>query len=159
MPFDMLWLNKSTMRLRLNLKDTTYPDDNKVLFVVADGNITGKGEKISTPETLSRILGFEMKSSDKSYKCKSIGELTENRAKVYHGIYKDAGKELKYMVIVKTGLISERGNPRAGDRGKRDSQLLFAGLLNRFHHGRELRTRPLRMPSLTSSSPSMRFAI
>ena len=126
------------MRLRFILKDTTYPDDNKVLFVVADGNITGKGEKISTPETLSKILGFEMKSSDKAYKCKSIGELTENRAKVYHGIYKDAGKELKYIVIVKTGLISERGNPRAGNRGKRDSQLLFTGLLNRFHHGRDL---------------------
>lgn len=54
------------------------------------------------------------------------------------GIYKDAGKELKYLVIVKCGLSSERGNPRAGNRGKRDSQLLFTGLLNRFHHGREL---------------------
>ena len=28
--------------------DTSYPNDNKVLLVVADGNITGKGEKMST---------------------------------------------------------------------------------------------------------------
>jgi len=130
--------NKELRKTIDSVMDTTYPDDNKVLLVVADGNITGKGEKISTPETLSKILGFEMKSSDKSYSCNSIGDLTENRAKVYHGIYKDAGKELKYIVIVKTGLVSERGNPRAGNRGKRDSQLLFTGLLNRFHHGREL---------------------
>jgi chitin synthase len=146
--------------------DTSYPDDNKVLLVIADGNITGKGERCSTPETLAKILGYTMNPNDKVYKCKSIGELTENRAKLQYGkydhalvlqcqhcadvahppchcfhiagIYKDAGKELKYMVIVKTGLPSENGSPRAGNRGKRDSQLLFSGLLNRFHHGREL---------------------
>ena len=54
------------------------------------------------------------------------------------GIHKDAGKELKYLVIVKCGVSSEKGSARAGNRGKRDSQLLFTGLLNRFHHGRDL---------------------
>ena len=57
---------------------------------------------------------------------------------LYTGIFKDAGKEMKYMVIVKCGLPSEEGSSRAGNRGKRDSQLIFSGLLNRFHHGREL---------------------
>jgi len=121
-----------------SVMDTSYPDDNKVLLVVADGNITGKGENLSTPQTLSKILGFKMSPSDKTYKCKSIGDLTENRAKLYYGTYKDAGKELKYLVIVKCGMPSEEGSARAGNRGKRDSQLLFSGLLNRFHHGREL---------------------
>ncbi|EED91765.1 predicted protein [Thalassiosira pseudonana CCMP1335] len=121
-----------------SVMDTSYPDDNKVLFVVADGNITGKGERKSTPETLSQILGYNINSNDKSYKCKSIGDLTENRAKLYYGTYKDCGKELKYIVIVKCGVASEKGSPRAGNRGKRDSQLLFTGLLNRFHHGRKL---------------------
>jgi hypothetical protein len=41
-------------------------------------------------------------------------------------------------VLVKCGAQSEQGSPRAGNRGKRDSQLLFSGLLNRFHHGRKL---------------------
>jgi chitin synthase len=43
-----------------------------------------------------------------------------------------------FIFLVKCGLPSEKGSPRAGNRGKRDSQLLFSGLLNRFHHGREL---------------------
>ena len=42
------------------------------------------------------------------------------------------------MVVVKCGLPCEEGSPKAGNRGKRDSQLLFTGLLNRYHHGREL---------------------
>ena len=121
-----------------SVMDTTYPDDNKVLLVVADGNITGKGENMSTPDTLSRILGFKQNKADRAYDCKSIGELTENRAKLYYGTKKDCGRELKYMVIVKCGIPSESGSPRAGNRGKRDSQLLFTGLLNRFHHGRKL---------------------
>ncbi len=121
-----------------SVMDTTYPDDNKVLFVVADGNITGKGEKMSTPDTLAKILGYKQRHTDKAYDCKSIGELTENRAKIYYGTYIDCGRELKYIVIVKCGLPSETGSPRAGNRGKRDSQLLFTGLLNRFHHGRNL---------------------
>ena len=121
-----------------SVMDTTYPDDNKVLLVVADGNITGKGEKMSTPDTLAKILGFKQSHTDRAYDCKSIGELTENRAKIYYGTYVDCGRELKYIVIVKCGLPSEKGSPRAGNRGKRDSQLLFTGLLNRFHHGRNL---------------------
>jgi len=121
-----------------SVMDTTYPDDNKILFVVADGNITGKGEKMSTPDTLAKILGYKQRHTDRAYDCKSIGELTENRAKIYYGTYIDCGRELKYIVIVKCGLPSETGSPRAGNRGKRDSQLLFTGLLNRFHHGRNL---------------------
>eukprot|EP00986_Skeletonema_menzelii_P010559 scaffold5178_cov141-Skeletonema_menzelii.AAC.6 len=121
-----------------SVMDTTYPDDNKVLLVVADGNITGKGEKMSTPDTLAKILGYKQSPTDRAYDCKSIGELTENRAKIYYGTYIECGRELKYIVIVKCGLHSEKGSPRAGNRGKRDSQLLFTGLLNRFHHGRNL---------------------
>ena len=68
-----------------SVMDTTYPDDNKVLLVVADGNITGKGERMSTPETLANILGYKMSPSDRTFKCKSIGELTDNRAKLYYG--------------------------------------------------------------------------
>jgi len=121
-----------------SVMDTTYPDDNKVLLVVADGNITGKGEKMSTPDTLAKILGYKQSPTDRAYDCKSIGELTANRAKIYYGTYVDCGRELKYIVIVKCGVPSEKGSPRAGNRGKRDSQLLFSGLLNRFHHGRNL---------------------
>ena len=121
-----------------SVMDTSYPDDNKVLLVIADGNITGKGERMSTPETLAKIFGYKTDSKGKVYSCKSIGDLTENRATIQYGIYKEAGKELKFIVIVKVGVPIEAGSPRAGNRGKRDSQLLFSGLLNRYHHGRAL---------------------
>jgi chitin synthase len=134
-----------------SVMDSSYPDDNKVLLVVADGNITGKGEKKSTPETLSKILGYTMSSGDRTYKCKSIGDLTENRAKLYCGTMRDCGKELKYIVIVKTGTAAEKGSPRAGNRGKRDSQLLFTGLLNRFHHGRKLNDLDVAMKNALDS--------
>ena len=68
-----------------SVMDTTYPDDNKVLLVVADGNITGKGERMSTPQTLAAILGYKERSNDRTYNCKSIGHITENRAKLYYG--------------------------------------------------------------------------
>lgn len=121
-----------------SVMDTSYPDANKVLIVVADGNITGKGETRSTPETLSELLGFTMTTKDKSYKCESLGGLTENRAKLYYGTKTDCNKSLKYLVIVKSGLKIEQGSARAGNRGKRDSQLLLIGLLNRVHHRRKL---------------------
>jgi chitin synthase len=68
-----------------SVMDTSYPDDNKLLLIIADGNITGKGERSSTPEILARILGYTMSPNDKVYSCASIGELTENRAKLQYG--------------------------------------------------------------------------
>ena len=124
-----------------SVQNTSYPSSNKVLFVVADGNIKGKGETMSTPDYLRNILGFNISPSDRSYKCTSLGERTENRAKLYYGIRKDphsTDKYMNYLVIVKCGLECEEGSGRAGNRGKRDSQLLLMGLLNRFHHGRRL---------------------
>ena len=109
------------------------------MVVLADGNITGKGESMSTPMTLSRILGFDIDDKeDSSYAYKSIGDITNNRANVYSGTYEKGGKSLKYIVTVKCGIESERGSGRAGNRGKRDSQLIITGLFNRIHHEREL---------------------
>ena len=109
------------------------------MIVIADGNITGKGESMSTPMTLSKILGFDIDGKeDASFAYKSIGNITSNRAKVYSGTYEKGGKSLKYIVVVKCGIESERGSGRAGNRGKRDSQLIITGLYNRIHHEREL---------------------
>ena len=119
--------------------ESRYPSDNKVMVVVADGNITGKGESMSTPAALSKILGFEIEDKeDSSYSYNSIGNLTNNRANVYSGTYEKGGKSLKYIVVVKCGVESEQGTGRAGNRGKRDSQLIITGLFNRIHHEREL---------------------
>lgn len=133
--------NEGTIELRKTVNsvfDTTYPDDNKVLLVIADGIVTGKGEKLSTPDTIANILGYKQRHTDRAYDCNSICELPTNRVKIYYGTKVDCGRMLKYIVLVKCGLPSESGSSRAGNRGKRDSQLLIQGLLNRFHHGRSL---------------------
>lgn len=116
-----------------------YSSDHRVLFVVADGIVTGKGEYLSTPATLAKILGFTLNSDDDpAYAYKSLGGGGENTASVYHGIHEKNGKFLKYVVVIKRGTPAERNSSKPGNRGKRDSQLIALGLLNRHHHGRRL---------------------
>jgi len=119
---------------------TTYPEENKVIFLIADGVVIGAGEELSTPEHLAEILGFEMDAeNDELYDYDAIGLLTTNRARVYHGYYEVEDKSLKYLVVVKHGLPMEQtGSAKPGNRGKRDSQLILMGYFNRIYHGREL---------------------
>lgn len=119
---------------------TTYPEENKVIFIIADGVVTGAGQELSTPEHLAEILGFEMDpQNDELYGYDSIGLLTTNKARVYHGYYEVDDMSLKYVVVVKHGLPMEQaGSAKPGNRGKRDSQLVIMGYFNRIYHGREL---------------------
>ena len=59
-----------------SVTDTTYPDDNKCLIAIADGQITGKGEPASTPQILGRIWIWERRSwitqcFPQVYKCRN----------------------------------------------------------------------------------------
>lgn len=121
-----------------SILESNYPSDHKVLVVVADGIITGRGEYFNTPATLARLLGFSLDSKrDQAYAYKSIGDVTENRASVYSGVHERDGKMLKYVVIVKRGTPAEKESSKPGNRGKRDSQLIALGLFNRVHHDRK----------------------
>ena len=134
--------NESATELRKTIDSVLandYPDENKCLVVVADGVMTGKGEALSTPETLGSILGFQFNPYHQGYEYESVGLKTKNEASIYSGTYqsaKHAGKTLKYIVVVKQGVAEERGTARAGNRGKRDSQLLLFGILNRMMYNR-----------------------
>mmetsp|Transcript_10152 Transcript_10152/g.27827 ORF Transcript_10152/g.27827 Transcript_10152/m.27827 type:complete len:888 (-) Transcript_10152:68-2731(-) len=118
-----------------------YPEENKVLVVVADGVVTGSGAAANTPTILGQLLGFEFDCNDVAYEYKSLGKVTANYISVYPGVYEtkinNTTKRLKYMVLVKQGSHKERGKGRAGNRGKRDSQLVIQGILNRLQHNRE----------------------
>ena len=135
--------NESESELRKTIHSIAgndYPDENKVIVVVADGVITGRGETRSCPETLASIFGYEYDPSDEAYPYTSLGNNTLNYASIYSGTYTPYDhptKELKYVVIVKQGTPEERYTPRAGNRGKRDSQLLLFGIFNRFQYHRE----------------------
>lgn len=69
---------------------TTYSDSRKLLFVVADGMITGAGEKRSTPDTCVSLLESDPRFGDPmpmSYIAVGSGSKKENRAMVYAGHY------------------------------------------------------------------------
>lgn len=122
-----------------SIVDSDYPEEHKVLVVVADGIITGRGEYFNTPTVLANLLGFQLDKKDPAYSYNSLGGSAENRASIYSGIYEteDRTKSLKYIVIVKRGLPEEKSSSRPGNRGKRDSQLLVMGMMNRVAHDRK----------------------
>lgn len=76
-----------------SLSNTDYPDDRKLLFLIADGIITGHGETISTPEMCLSLLTFDesqpsMKNPEAMpYIAVAVGSKQHNCAKVYAGHY------------------------------------------------------------------------
>ena len=108
--------NEGDKELRKTIQSvlhTYFPDNNKVLLVVADGLITGRGETKSSPETLAHILGFTFnKETDEAHLYSSIGLSERNCAFVYHGTLVKDSRELKYIVVVKCGAANERTSSR-----------------------------------------------
>ncbi|CAO3598355.1 unnamed protein product [Absidia cylindrospora] len=118
-----------------SLSSTLYPDDRKLLFLVADGIITGHGETMSTPDMCLELITFdspEMKNPEaQAYLAVAIGEKQYNMAKVYAGHYVCKGHKVPMILIVKCGGPAEQGKPKPGNRGKRDSQLILMNFFSR----------------------------
>ena len=73
-----------------SISSTTYSDHRKLLFVVADGMITGAGEKRSTPDICVGLLDADPRFGNPtpmSYIAVGSGSKQENRAMVYAGHY------------------------------------------------------------------------
>lgn len=73
-----------------SISTTSYSDKRKLLFVVADGMITGAGEKRSTPDICVSLLDADPRFGNPmpmSYLAVGSGEKGENRAMVYAGHY------------------------------------------------------------------------
>jgi chitin synthase len=69
---------------------TTYSDARKLLFIVADGMITGAGEKRSTPDICVSLLEADPRFGNPipmSYQAVGSGAKGNNRAMVYAGHY------------------------------------------------------------------------
>ncbi|KAJ3101079.1 Chitin synthase, class 3 [Phlyctochytrium planicorne] len=121
-----------------SLASTDYPDTHKLLFVVADGLITGFGNSVSTPDA---IIGMISQSEGlhnpepRSYLAIAHGAKQHNMAKVYAGhYYHSCGGYVPVIAIVKCGTLAEQNEPgqkKAGNRGKRDSQLILMNFLSR----------------------------
>lgn len=73
-----------------SISQTSYSDARKLLFVVADGMITGAGEKMSTPDLCVGMLDADPRFGNPmpmSYLAIGSGTKRENRAMVYAGHY------------------------------------------------------------------------
>lgn len=73
-----------------SISTTTYSDARKLLFVVADGMITGAGEKKSTPDICVSLLDADPRFGNPmpmSYGAVGSGAKAQNRAMVYAGHY------------------------------------------------------------------------
>jgi chitin synthase len=107
-----------------SLAATTYRDDRKLLFVVADGIVTGSGNTKSTPDLLLDLLDIEEARQCGfgprlcNYSSVGIGARSINRASVYAGWYTYQGHRVPTILVVKCGMESERDLPKPGNRGK-----------------------------------------
>jgi chitin synthase len=75
-----------------SISTTTYSDQRKLLFIVADGMITGAGEKKSTPDICVGLLEADPRFGNPmpmSYCAVGTGTKGENRAMVYAGHYSE----------------------------------------------------------------------
>jgi chitin synthase len=73
-----------------SISQTNYSDQRKLLFVVADGMITGAGEKRSTPDICVSLLDADPRFGNPIpmvYGAVGSGAKSQNRAMVYAGHY------------------------------------------------------------------------
>jgi chitin synthase len=123
---------------------TDYPNSHKMLYVVCDGLIKGKGETMSTPDAcISMMKEFAVLPDDVqpySYVAVASGSKRHNMAKVYCGFY-DYGvdsiipvekqQRVPMVLIVKCGTPAEATASKPGNRGKRDSQIVLMSFLQK----------------------------
>lgn len=123
---------------------TDYPNSHKLMLVICDGLVKGKGERFTTPEIVlgmmkdHTILPEEVQPF--SYVAVASGAKRHGMAKVYSGFYDygdrsrvpmDAQQRVPMLVIVKTGTPDEAIKSKPGNRGKRDSQIILMSFLQK----------------------------
>ncbi|KAI9866659.1 MAG: Chitin synthase, class 3 [Trichoglossum hirsutum] len=127
-----------------SIATTDYPNSHKLILVICDGMIKGKGEKVTTPEiTLGMMRDQSVHPDDVqafSYVAVASGSKRHNMAKVFAGFY-DYGydssipvekqQRIPMIVVVKCGTPDEADSNKPGNRGKRDSQIILMSFLQK----------------------------
>ncbi|KAI8844766.1 chitin synthase-domain-containing protein [Chytridium lagenaria] len=112
-----------------SLASTTYNAKNKLLFIIADGLITGSGNEKSTPELILDMLELDShwpkNPEPQSYLAIASGSKRHNKAKVYVAWYNNGTNRIPAILVVKCGTAEEQTQSKAGNRGKRDSQIIL----------------------------------
>ena len=118
-----------------SLARTDFPDTHKMLFIIADGVITGSGNIKSTPDIVVDMIDldpqFPQTPDAYSYVAIADGTKRHNMAKVYAGHYRVEGHNVPVVLVVKCGTPEEQTSKKPGNRGKRDSQVILMQFLNK----------------------------
>jgi chitin synthase len=123
---------------------TEYPNSHKLILIICDGRVKGRGEKYSTPEICLSMMKDNAIPSDQvmaySYVAVASGAKRHNMARIHAGFY-DYGdnsripveeqKRVPLMIIEKTGTEDETTTSKPGNRGKRDSQIILMSFLQK----------------------------
>jgi len=114
-----------------SISTTTYADSRKLLFVVADGMITGAGEKRSTPDICVSLLEPDPRFGNPapmSYVAVGAGAKAENRAMVYAGHYsKDLSSIWLFEASFDAVLTALRSRGRASNADCHHSEVRHGG--------------------------------
>lgn len=123
---------------------TDYPNSHKLIMVICDGVIKGKGEAFSTPDICLGMVRDHAVLPDEveafSYVAVASGAKRHNMAKIYAGFYDygehsqvpiDKQQRVPMMVVVKCGTPDEEASGKPGNRGKRDSQVILMSFLQK----------------------------
>ncbi|KAJ2777751.1 hypothetical protein H4R18_004983 [Coemansia javaensis] len=126
-----------------SLCGTDYPASHKCLFIICDGLIKGAGEDMYTPDVcLSMMTDFVIppdRVQPYTYVSIAQGAKRHNMAKLYAGYYAPSEKSplharenrVPMVLVVKCGTPEEASDPKPGNRGKRDSQIVLMSFLQR----------------------------
>ncbi|KAL1921203.1 uncharacterized protein VTP21DRAFT_10919 [Calcarisporiella thermophila] len=126
-----------------SLATTDYPNSHKLLLVIADGLVTGAGNRKPTPDIVLSMMQDLIVQPDEvqpqSYVSIADGSKRHNMAKVFAGFYKydprtvkrSRQKRVPIVLIAKCGTPEEAGDHKPGNRGKRDSQVILMSFLQK----------------------------
>ena len=127
-----------------SLATTDYPNSHKLILVITDGMVKGSGNDMYTPDiVLSMMKDFVVPVDEvepHSYVAIADGHKRHNMAKVYAGFYEydsntvEPPKQQKVpmVLVAKVGNPLEQQDAKRGNRGKRDSQLVLMGFLQKI---------------------------
>ncbi|KAK1969913.1 chitin synthase [Colletotrichum sublineola] len=123
---------------------TDYPNSHKVVVIICDGIIKGKGENMSTPDYCLAMMKDHTIPPEEvepfSYVAVASGSKRHNMAKVYSGFYDYGAKSaiplekqqrVPVLLVVKCGTPDEATKSKPGNRGKRDSQIILMSFLQK----------------------------
>ncbi|KAJ9062498.1 hypothetical protein DSO57_1010070 [Entomophthora muscae] len=129
----------SSIRTTLDsLASTNYPKNRQLLFVIADGIITGAENDTTTPDLCLSLMSDLAIPPERvrphSYVAIAEGSRRHNMAKVFAGYYRaPRGNKARVpmVLVVKCGTPEEAITSKPGNRGKRDSQVLLMSFLQK----------------------------